>query len=83
MIREEQKSTEIGLSKAEFEFLSAGLGQPGGKLPLFDYQGQKVDARIIQSCLDKGLAEHWFANPIKPDWMVCRLTQAGRSAISG
>jgi hypothetical protein len=28
-----------------------------------------------------GWAEPWFSNPIKPDWLVCRLTEAGRAAV--
>ncbi|MGB0694038.1 MAG: hypothetical protein ACPGOY_00210 [Rhodospirillaceae bacterium] len=53
------------------------MTQPGGKLPLFDLYGRRVDGRIVQNCLDKGWAEPWFANPLKPDWLVCRLTPLG------
>lgn len=70
------------LTAAERDYLSCGLEQPGGKLPLFDDNGQEINARLIRSCLRKGLAERWFANPIKPDWLVCRLTDAGRQAAS-
>jgi hypothetical protein len=31
--------------------------------------------------MEQGWAEPWFANPLKPDWLVCRLTQAGRDAL--
>ena len=65
----------------EQKYLKLGEAQPGGKLPLFDENGQKIRATVIKGCLEKGLAEPWFANPIKPDWLVCRLTKAGRHAI--
>lgn len=70
------------LSTAERAYLTYGLKQPGGKLPLFDKSGQEISPKIIRSCINKGLAERWFANPIKPDWLVCRLTDAGRNAAS-
>ena len=70
------------LTAAERNYLARGLEQPGGKLPLFDGRGQEINPRLIRSCLQKGLAERWFANPIKPDWLVCRLTDAGRQAAS-
>ena len=63
-------------------WLKRGLSQPGGKLPLFDEFGQAVDPRTIRSCLDHGWAEPWFANPLKPDWLVCKLTEAGRNLFS-
>lgn len=69
-------------TKAQRTWLQAGLDQPGGKLPLFDARGQRVNERTIRSCLQQGWAEPWFYNPIKPDWMVCKLTDAGRSAVS-
>ena len=59
-------------------YLRRGLAQPGGKLPLFDLDGQTVDAAIVRRCLDRGWAEPWFSNPLKPDWLVCKLTDAGR-----
>lgn len=63
-------------------WLARGLTQPGGKLPLFDEAGRRIDARTIRACIDQGWAEPWFANPLKPDWLVCRLTDAGRAAAS-
>ncbi len=62
-------------------WLRRGLDQPGGKLPLFDEHGQKVRATIIRSCLHNGWAERWFNNPLKPDWLVCRLTAQGRAVL--
>lgn len=60
-------------------WLMRGLTQPGGKLPLFDTSGQRVSERTVKSCIDRGWAEPWFANPLKPDWLVCKLTDTGRA----
>ena len=65
------------------EWLQRGLDQPGGKLPLFDRYGQNVNARTVRACIDHGWAEPWFTNPLKPDWLVCKLTEAGRSIVRG
>jgi len=62
----------------QLAWLRRGLDQTGGKLPLFDHYGQRYDHRTIESCVEHGWAEPWFKNPIKPDWMVCRLTDLGR-----
>jgi hypothetical protein len=62
-------------------YLERGLSQPGGKLPLFDADGRAVAPRTIQACVANGWAEPWFRNPIKPDWLVCRLTDRGREAL--
>ncbi len=58
-------------------WLRRGLDQPGGKLPLFDEFGRKIHERTIRSCISQGWVEPWFDNPIKPDWLVCKLTEAG------
>ena len=65
------------------QWLQRGLEQPGGKLPLFDRYGQSVNARTIRACIDHGWAEPWFTNPLKPDWLVCKLTEAGRVVAGG
>jgi hypothetical protein len=39
--------------------------------------GVQTCALPIWVCLDRGWAAPWFANPIKPDWVVARLTAAG------
>jgi hypothetical protein len=62
-------------------WLARGVTQPGGKLPLFDERGQRISPRTIQSCIDQGWAEPWFANPLKPEWLVCKLTERGRAAV--
>ncbi|MBK1668633.1 hypothetical protein CKO28_11390 [Rhodovibrio sodomensis] len=63
--------------------MARGLDQPGGKLPLFDADGQAYAPALIRACIRKGWATPWFANPMKPDWLVCRLTEAGRAVARG
>ena len=70
------------LSDAQRSWLVRGLDQPGGKLPLFDAQGQRVDQRTIRSCVENGWAQPWFKNPLKPDWLVCKLTASGRAVLT-
>ena len=67
---------------AQIKWLQRGLTQVGGKLPLFDEDGQKVSARTVNSCLKQGWVVPWFNNPIKPDWLVCKLTETGREIIN-
>jgi hypothetical protein len=59
-------------------WLRRGLEQPGGKLPLFDEDGKRIGERTVRACIEQGWAEPWFKNPIKPDWLVCKLTETGR-----
>ena len=66
-------------SEAQRAWLARGLDQPGGKLPLFSTDGQEIDPRTIRSCIEQGWAEPWYANPLKPNWLVCKLTEAGRA----
>ena len=66
----------------ELLYLRRGLDQPGGKLPLFDLDGQDVDAAVVRRCLKRGWAEPWFNNPLKPDWLVCKLTARGRQVAA-
>ncbi len=63
---------------SELLYLRRGLAQTGGKLPLFDLDGQAVDAAIVRRCVARGWSEPWFNNPLKPDWLVCKLTDSGR-----
>jgi hypothetical protein len=70
------------LSQAQRSWLSRGIDQPGGKLPLFDRDGKRVSPQMVRACLDAGWAEPWFANPLKPDWLVCKLTPSGRQAVA-
>ncbi len=76
------KLRTVKLTARERDYLKSGITQPGGKLPLFDNKGQRINPTIIKSCVSKGYAARWFANPIKPDWLVCRLTDEGRKAVS-
>jgi hypothetical protein len=69
-------------SPVQRAWLRRGLDQPGGKLPLFDREGQQIDPRTIQACIEQGWAEPWFKNPIKPDWLICKLTEAGRKVAT-
>ncbi|MFM2041711.1 MAG: hypothetical protein RLY86_287 [Pseudomonadota bacterium] len=68
-------------TEVQLEWLRRGLTQAGGKLPLFDGEGRKVGAQTVRSCIAAGWAEPWFANPAKPDWLVCKLTAEGRRLI--
>ena len=69
------------LSAAQRRYLERGISQPGGKLALFDTNGREIDPRTIRSCIERGWAEPWFSNPLKPDWLVCKLTKEGREAV--
>src|SRR5215475_541772 len=62
-------------------YLERGLREPGGKLPLFDRDGRQVPRKTIESCIAHGWAEPWTANPIKSDWLVCKLTSAAYRAL--
>lgn len=69
-------------SAAQRAWLARGLDQPGGKLPLFEADGAQVRRQVVEACIAAGWAERWFDNPLKPDWLVCRLTDAGRAALA-
>ncbi len=69
-------------STVQAAYLSRGLSQPGGKLPLFDRKGQRYKAATIRSCIEQGWAEPWFHNPTHPDWLVCKLTTAGWDVLA-
>jgi len=66
---------------AQRRYLIRGLKQPGGKLPLFDEEGQHVHPALVRACVGHGWAEPWFGNPLKPDWLICKLTEKGRRAL--
>jgi hypothetical protein len=68
-------------STAQLRYLKLGLEAPGGKLPLFDENGQEISPKTIRACIDNGWSQPWFANPLKPDWLVCRITPAGREIV--
>lgn len=70
-----------GPSAAQRRYLERGLGEPGGKLPLFDSNGREIDPRTVRSCIERGWAAPWFDNPLKPDWLICKLTPAGLAVV--
>ena len=67
---------------SQLRWLVRGRTQAGGKLPLFDETGQRVSERTVRSCIKRGWAEPWFVNPIKPDWLICKLTKTGRAVVA-
>lgn len=69
-------------SEAQRRYLARGLREPGGKLPLFDEDGRMVPRKTVDSCIAYGWAQPWIANPIKPDWLVCRLTPLGYAVLT-
>ncbi len=76
-------ATGIRPTGAQRRYLERGLTQAGGKLPLFDRDGREVSKKTIESCVAHGWAIPWVHNPIKPDWLVCRLTAAGYRVLGG
>ncbi len=66
----------------QIKWLTRGLTQAGGKLPLFDESGQRINDRTVSSCLEHGWVEPWFENPIKPGWNICKLTDRGRALLA-
>src|SRR5258706_6803742 len=67
---------------AQRNYLIRGLSQAGGKLPLFDRDGQHIHPALVRACIAHGWAAPWFGNPLKTDWLVCQLTDEGRRALS-
>ncbi|WP_150526484.1 hypothetical protein [Roseibium sediminis] len=74
-------SKPVTPTAVQLNWLSCGLDQAGGKLPLFDQDGKEISERTIRACIREGWAEPWFSNPIKPDWLICKLTDDGREAV--
>lgn len=75
------KARHVKPSVAQLRYLIRGIDEPGGKLPLFDKEGQRINEKTIRSCISHGWCELWFKNPIKPAWLVCKLTEAGRKVV--
>ena len=79
----EERVSETGLpNAAQRSYLLRALSQAGGKLPLFDRDGQHIHPALVRACIAHGWAEPWFGNPLKTDWLVCKLTEKGRHAVS-
>lgn len=76
-------AAEVRPTEPQRRFLERGLAEPGGKLPLFDRDGRQVPRKTVEACISYGWAEPWTANPIKPDWIVCKLTPRGYRALGG
>jgi len=79
---EEYESGAWHPNAAQRRYLVRGLSQAGGKLPLFDRDGQHIHPALVRACIAHGWAEPWFGNPLRPDWLVCKLTDKGRHAVS-
>jgi hypothetical protein len=77
MVCRDQIAAAVRPTDAQRRYLERGLTQAGGKLSLFDREGREVPRRTVESCLAHGWAAPWTTNPVKPDWLVCRLTDAG------
>jgi hypothetical protein len=78
---EDTNKASVRPSGAQRRYLERGVDQPGGKLPLFDRDGRQVPGKTVQACIERGWAEPWTRNPIKPEWLVCRLTVAGYQVL--
>ena len=76
-----QSLTVPTLSAAQRLWLSAGLSQAGGKLPLYNAQGLAIADDIRESCIAAGWAEPWVLNPHQGAARVCRLSDAGRTLL--
>ena len=78
-----QQSRSAGrVSEREMrQWLSGGLTRPESRLALFDQFGEPIDRALVREAIRLGYAEPWFANPMRPEWMVCRLTARGRAAL--
>lgn len=81
LVEPDEVRAETRPSPAQQRYLKRGLDQPGGKLPLYDLDGQAIDEATVRACLDCGWAEPWMRNPLKPDSLICKLTAAGREAV--
>ena len=77
----ESLTAEIRPTEPQRRYLERGLTEPGGKLPLFDRDGRLVPRKTVEACISHGWAGPWTVNPIKPDWLVCKLTSAGYRAL--
>ena len=74
-------AAEVRPTEPQRRYLERGLAEPGGKLPLFDRDGRQVPRKTVEACISHGWAEPWTVNPIKPDWLICKLTSAGYRAL--
>jgi hypothetical protein len=78
---QDQPESEGRPNAVQRRYLARGLAQPGGKLPLVDEEGQHFHPALVRACIAHGWAEPWFGNPLKPDWLICKLTEKGRLVL--
>jgi hypothetical protein len=76
-----EPAPDLRPSEAQVRYLARGLNEPGGKLPLFDRDGREIPKKTVEACIAHGWAEPWVGNPMKPNWLVCRLTPAGQRVL--
>ena len=81
-LAEEGQAAGARPNAAQRSYLLRGFSQAGGKLPLFDRDGQHIHPALVRACIAHGWAAPWFGNPLKPDWLVCKLTEKGRRALN-
>ena len=79
-------SNRAGLTARELEielrnWLQAGKDRSDGRLAIFDQFGEPVNKSIVKKAMASGLAEPWFASPMRPQWTVCRITPKGRASL--
>ncbi len=77
-----EKQNNSALRREVLAWLQSGLAHKDGRLALFDGTGQRVSASMQRAAITQGWAKGWFANPMRPDWMVCRLTPLGRQVLA-
>jgi hypothetical protein len=80
---DEANAASVRPTEPQRRYLERGLTEPGGKLPLFDRNGREVPKKTVEACITHGWAQPWVENPIKPDWLVCRLTPEGYRIVGG
>ncbi|MEJ2027151.1 MAG: hypothetical protein P8X52_06795, partial [Limibacillus sp.] len=70
-------------SPEELNWMRRGLGQPGGKIPVFDENDNPVDPKIVRRCLEQQWVEPWIGNQKNPNnlYMACRLSPLGRRLV--
>lgn len=68
------------MSAAQRAYLKRGVGQPGGRLPLFDWSGQKVSTSTVQACVRRGWAERVTSSP-QAQLPHYRLTESGSDLL--
>ena len=78
--RAQQRAREIDMGMRDW--LNGGLNREDGRLAIFDTFGEPINKAVIKTAIASGFAEPWFSSPMRPQWMVCRLTAKGRAVVS-